>query len=446
MKLSEVFRKLVWSRNLLKVSASLAIALFFVQLSFAQTLSSLDRGRAKDMLNAVKGEIKGKYYDPAFHGVDLEARFKAASEALDKATSMGQAFGIIAQAVLELNDSHTTFFPPSRAARFEYGWRWQMIGDKCFITAIKPKSDAEKQGLKVGDEVIEVEGFRPSRKEMWKIEYYYNALSPRVGLRLKVKSPDAEPRELNVAAKVTQLRASLDLAALITELEQGTDRKIEIGYNKVGSTFVWKLPTFSVEPTVISDFMKGRVRGSSNLILDLRGNGGGSVETLSELAGFFVDKDTKIADLKGRKKMDPQMAKTKGKDIFSGQLIVLVDADSASASEAFARFVQLQQRGVVIGDQSMGAVMQSQIVPMELGAYSTIPYGMSMTNADVIMGDGKSLEHVGVTPQLILIPTAADLAAGRDPVLAAALELFGEKVTPEQAGKLLPPYKWQDEF
>src|SRR5215203_974644 len=268
MKLSEVFRKLVWSRNLLKVSAILAIALFFVQLSFAQTLSSLDRGRAKDMLNAVKGEIKGKYYDPAFHGVDLEARFKAASEALDKATTMGQAFGIIAQAVLELNDSHTTFFPPSRAARFEYGWRWQMVGDKCFITAIKPKSDAEKQGLKVGDEVIEVEGFHPNRKEMWKIDYYYNYLSPRVGLRLKVKSPDAEPRELNVAAKVTQLRASLDLAALITELQQGTAQKIVIGYNKVGSTFVWKLPTFSVETTVISDFMKGRVRGSSNLILD----------------------------------------------------------------------------------------------------------------------------------------------------------------------------------
>jgi carboxyl-terminal processing protease len=359
---------------------------------------------------------------------------------------MGQAFGIIAQAVLELNDSHTTFYPPSRSAKFEYGWRWQMIGDKCFVTAVKPKSDAEKQGLKAGDEVLEVEGFRPNRKEMWKMDYYYNALSPRQGLKLKVKSPDGEPRELNIAAKVTQLRASLDLAALIFEIEHGNDQKIEIGYNKVGNTFIWKLPTFNVETTVISDFMKGRVRGSSNLILDLRGNGGGSVETLSELAGFFVDKDTKIADLKGRKKMDPQMAKTKGKDIYTGQLIVLIDSNSASASEAFARFMQLQQRGVVIGDQSMGAVMQSQVVQMQLGTDSIIPYGMSMTNADVIMGDGNSLEHVGVTPQLVLIPTAADLADGRDPVLAAALELFGQKVSPADAGKLLPPYRWQDDF
>jgi C-terminal processing protease CtpA/Prc len=64
--------------------------------------------------------------------------------------------------------------------------------------------------------------------------------------------------------------------------------------------------------------------------------------------------------------------------------------------------------------------------------------------ADVITTDGKSLEHIGVTPQMPLIPTGANLAAGQDPVLAVALELFGQKVTAEQAGKLFP-IKWDDE-
>ena len=194
--------------RLLKIAVIFVIFLSSAAISNSQTLDRIERGRAKDMLNAVKSEIKSKYYDPTFHGIDIDARFKIAGEKLDSATSLGQAFGIIAQAVLELNDSHTTFFPPSRAAKFEYGWRMQMIGDRCFVTAVKPKSDAEKQGLKIGDEILSIEGFRPNRKEMWKINYYYNALSPRAGLNLKVQSPDArEPRELNIASKVTKIKA-----------------------------------------------------------------------------------------------------------------------------------------------------------------------------------------------------------------------------------------------
>ena len=446
MNLNRIFMNYIRNFNNSKILSILTLIIFSATFSFAQSISRIERGRAEDMLNAIKGEIKDNYYDSTYHGIDLDARFKAAEAALDKATSLGQAFGIIAQAVLELNDSHTTFFPPPRAAKFEYGWRWQMIGEKCYITAVKPKSDAEKKGLKVGDEVIEVEGFRPNRKEMWKINYYYNLLSPRNGLSLKVKSPDeTEPRKIDIAAKVTQLKAVLDFADLVREYELGSARKVEMGIVRVNTTTVWKLPTFSVEPSAVSNIMKGRLRESSNLILDLRGNGGGAVVTLAELAGFFVDKDTKIADLKGRKKMEPQMAKTKGKDVYKGRLIVLVDGNSASASEAFARFMQLEKRGIVIGDQTAGAVMQSRFVPMKIDSGNIVPYGMSITNADVIMGDGKSLEHTGVTPQMLLVPTGADIAAQADPVLAAALELLGEKLSPAAAGKFFP-YKWEDEF
>ena len=65
-------------------------------------------------------------------------------------------------------------------------------------------------------------------------------------------------------------------------------------------------------------------------------------------------------------------------------------------------------------------------------------YGASITNADVIMKDGKSLEHVGVTPDELLLPTAADLAANRDPVLSHAAELVGLKLDSDAAGKLFP--------
>jgi carboxyl-terminal processing protease len=187
--------------------------------------------------------------------------------------------------------------------------------------------------------------------------------------------------------------------------------------------------------------MSSRISGAQNLIIDLRNNGGGYVLTLERLAGYFVDKDTKIADLKGRKPMKPQVAKTRGKDVFNGRVVVLLDASSASASEVFARFLQINQRGVVVGDQSAGAVMQSRGVQMELGVDSIVPYGMNLTNADVIMTDGVSLEHLGVTPQLKILTTGADLAAKRDPVLAAALQLLGHEISADQAGQIFP-FKW----
>src|SRR5688500_6337189 len=91
-------------------SLFVVISALFGSNVYAQTLDRIDRSRAKDMLNAVRNEIKDKYFDPSFRGIDIDARFKAAEQKIETATSVGQTFGIIAQAVLDLNDSHTTFY------------------------------------------------------------------------------------------------------------------------------------------------------------------------------------------------------------------------------------------------------------------------------------------------------------------------------------------------
>jgi len=85
--------------------------------------------------------------------------------------------------------------------------------------------------------------------------------------------------------------------------------------------------------------------------------------------------------------------------------------------------------------------MEARRYSYQMGIETAIFYGASITDADLIMTDGKSLEHTGVAPDKTLLPAASDLATGSDPVLAHAAELLGVKLNPEQAGKLFP-FEW----
>jgi C-terminal processing protease CtpA/Prc len=103
--------------------------------------------------------------------------------------------------------------------------------------------------------------------------------------------------------------------------------------------------------------------------------------------------------------------------------------------------VQLEHRGTVIGDRTSGKVMEALEIGDSQGADIRIFYGFSVTEANLIMSDGKSLEKTGVTPDELLLPTGADIAAGRDPVLSHAAELAGVKLDPVAAGKMFP-FEW----
>jgi C-terminal processing protease CtpA/Prc len=416
----------------------------------AQSLSALDRERARGMADVIRDELKKSYYDPAYHGVDLDARFKAAKDKLNDATSLGHAFSIIAQALVELNDSHTVFLPPPRSARVDYGWRMQMVGDRAYIVAVRPGSDADAQGVKEGDEILSVDGFKPSRENIWKMTYRYYLLAPAASVKMALRPPDKEPRTLDVKAKVTTLKRVLDfrgegdmedIVTYMREQENAEHYYRHRYFENLDGVMIWKMPQFDLNEEEV-DRMMNRVKKHKALVLDLRGNGGGLIRTLERLAGHFFDRDVKIADLKARKERKPMMAKTRGEGTFKGQLVVLTDSKSGSSSELFARLVQLEKRGTVIGDRSAGAVMQSRFHPFEMGAGSVITYGVSITDADLIMADGKSLEHTGVTPDEIILPSGADMAAKRDPVLARAAALVGLSLTPEKAGTLFP-FEWQ---
>jgi C-terminal peptidase prc len=418
-----------------------AVLTLFVSTALTAQLTNADRFRGHTMLRSIRDEIRKSYYDPNFRGVDLDARFATADKQVDAATSNGQIFGIIAQILLEFDDSHLYFQPPARAARVDYGWTYQAIGDKVYVTAVNPKSDAAAKGLKPGDQILDIDGFGPARDAVWKLRYLYQWLRPRAAVQLVVQNPEGKQFKFEVAAKVTQGKTRVDLTSdndfwsVIRDQENEQELQ-KHRYIEVGETFIWKMPQFDLDDHEVHEMIR-KANKSKSLILDLRGNGGGSVETLQRLAGALVG-DVKIADLRKRKDEKPLNAKASASTKFSGPLVVMIDSESGSASEILARVVQLEKRGTVIGDRSAGAVMQARQIPLQVGADTAVFYGLSVTDADLIMRDGKSLEHTGVTPDEIILPPAADLAAGLDPVLSRAAKIVSVDLDPKKAGALFP--------
>ncbi len=428
--------------------ALLAVPILVSSARAQQQVNGFERDRWRDAMNLIKSDIKKNYYDPSYRGIDLDAHFKKAEEKMKQAQSVGQLFGIIAQALLEFDDSHLFFIPPGRASRFDYGWRTQVIGDRCFVTAVRPGSDAEAKGLKPGDVLHVIDGYKPTRENMWQLQYLYHALQPRPSVRLVIQSPGAGPRQVEVAAKVRQgkkqldfTRASLDYydALRDEELDESlrAHRHVEVG----GDLFIWKMPQFDLEREKVDEIMS-KARGSKALIIDLRGNGGGYEETLLRMLGNLFDRDVKLGDIQRRKETKPLIARTRGADAYKGKVILLVDSESASAAELLARVVQLEKRGTVVGDRTSGAVMRSRGYSHQIGVDTLLFYGTSVTDADIKMADGRSLEKAGVTPDEPALPTGPAMRAGRDPVLAFAATLAGVQLDSEKAGALFP-VRWK---
>ncbi len=427
----------------LAVGIIIAAGLLRLPASAQTPFDNLQRDRARQMLRDVRDAIEHHYYDPQYHGIDMEARFKEAEARLQTANSMGQAFMTIAQTLDALKDSHTFFLPPSRFVHREYGYIQQMIGDRCFITAVRPDRDASEK-LAAGDEVLTWQGMAPQRNNFATMSYVFNTLLSLPVMNIEVRGPDGATRKVDVSPKVTREKQILDLHddndywKLVRD-EQNGERENRQRLANFGDTLlIWKMPEFFMTDDEVDRLMKD-ARKYQTLVMDLRGNPGGLIKTLERMVGDVIDHDVTIAQRVGRKAdLKPQLAKSRGANAYAGKLIVLVDSRSASASELFARVVQLEHRGTVLGDHSSGSVMESRRYQFHEGVDVEILYGASITDADLIMGDGKSLEHTGVTPDEVILPSAADLAGGRDPVLARAAKLAGVELDPVRAGRIFP--------
>ena len=153
----------------------------------------------------------------------------------------------------------------------------------------------------------------------------------------------------------------------------------------------------------------GMLRG---LVLDLRNNPGGLVETAIEVAGRFVGggvKDGLIVTLKGR---DPSSSKELYASIGEKEpkypLVVMINGGSASASEIVAGALQDYKRAVIVGTQSFGKGSVQSVIPMANGA------GLKLTTARYFTPKGRSIQVKGITPDIIVDSTELGKPAKTD--------------------------------
>jgi C-terminal processing protease CtpA/Prc len=436
----------------LAIAGLLMWVLFAVPVARAQqppaqqqtVLTKDEQYQISGILRDAYNDVKKYYYDPKMHGLDWDARYKQYTAKIGTMHNLGEGFRLVTAFLSGLKDSHVFFMPPERSNHYYPGYKIELVGNDGFITQIRPGSDAQSK-LHNGDMVVKHTGYNLNREDFYDLRHYYSTLAPRPAVELVLRSPEGAERTVVVNSRVKVGKVLYSYEETSNYIDD-QDRKSELSNDATrsriaerGDVAIWKLQQFNLDDgEIIRTFRI--VDKHKTLILDLRGNPGGAVDTLKMIVGSLFDKDIKIADRVTRKNTKPMLATHRGNP-FDGKIIVLVDASSASAAELLARVIQLEHRGTVIGDKTSGAVMEARRYDETQQGGTIFAYEFSITDADLIMSDGHSLEKTGVTPDELLLPTGADLAAGRDPVLAHAAERAGIKLDPAEAGKMFP-YVW----
>jgi len=169
--------------------------------------------------------------------------------------------------------------------------------------------------------------------------------------------------------------------------------------------------------------------GMQSLILDLRGNPGGLLTTAIEISDRFLPSGT-IVSTRGRTTADNSQETAQKQNTWKVPLVVLIDKDSASASEIFAAAIKENQRGVIVGETSYGKGTVQTLFPMQ-----SVSGALRLTTAKFYSPEGREMAGVGVTPD-IKVASVVRNSDTVDAVLQKALQAAKDPRLIDMAGRL----------
>jgi len=391
--------------------------LFSCTGSYAENIKA-ERRRAQQILSLVSKDVQNNFYDETLKGLDWTALTEQARQRIASADQLGQMHGAISALLYQLHDSHTVFIPPKRKIKAEYGFRAKPFASNIFVYEVDKDGPAAKAGLQLGDQIVAVNNLNASPQTFFEMMRYLTVLDPRVELDFEI-TENGDVRNLKVPATVVPQPPQYFFSFIETGLDS---RKREPFYDfkDYGSGIRYlRVPTFAMPSTELVDMFKS-LRDAKAVILDLRGNGGGLLSTMVDFAGRFIHEPFGMAASVSRKKSEPIRVEPLSPHI-SCPLYVLIDSGSASASEMFARSMQLHKRALIIGDRSSGRVNSAQFFWQPIGSWEGVEFGTEIAVSKIEMENGEELEGRGVTPDESCVPRANDLRLARDPCLDRAL-------------------------
>ncbi len=332
-----------------------------------------------------------------------------------------RVWGAISGMVNSLGDPYTIFLPPEEKRQFEedisgnFSGLGMEVGVKdgvLTVVAPLPNSPAKKAGIKAGDKILEINS-KPTG-EMTVDEAIGQIRGPegsKVVLTL-VSMPQDKNETIGEPRQVTVTRAIINIPTIDTE-------------KRNDGIFVIRLYNFSANsPQLFRDALKEFAAARTDkLILDLRGNPGGYLEAAVDMASFFLPKGKVIVwEHQGDTKEDTAY-RSKGYDVFSDKLkmVVLIDRGSASASEILAGALSEYDVATLVGETTFGKGSVQELVPV---TYNT---SLKITIARWLTPKGISISKAGLKPAIAVPLSAEDYTTGRDPQMNKAVEILLKK-------------------
>jgi len=403
------------------VSGWLLVAILLVccASSYSENIKA-QRHRAEQILNLVSKDVQNNFYDETLKGIDWTGLTEQARQRIASADELGQMHGAISALVYQLHDSHTVFIPPKRKIKAEYGFKAKPFGSNILVYEVDKNGPAAKAGLRLGDQIVAVNNLNAAAQTFFEMMRYLTVLDPRAELDLEI-AENGSTRKVKVPATVIPQPPQYFFSYIETGRDKDSqDRLYDFKDYDDGIRYV-RVRTFAMPSTELVGITKP-LRDAKAVIVDLRGNGGGLLSTMLDFVGQFANEPFDMAMSFSRKKSELIRVKPLSPRITS-PLYVLVDSASASASEMFARSMQIQKRAVVLGDRTSGRVNSAQFFWQPIGSWEAVEFGTEIAVSKIVMENGEELEGRGVTPDELCVTQAADLRSEKDPCLDRALAM-----------------------